>query len=322
MKSSKDLPIKGNYTGKDILSLDQFEAASVLKLFRVVEKIKKMRKKGKNLNYLSGIVAMLLFYEPSSRTFGSFSSAIKRLGGQTISYQNPFQTSSAVKGESLEDSTRTFEHQSDVIIVRHPEIGSAIRVADTATIPVINAGDGGGEHPTQTLLDLYTIYEHFGRLDNLSFVMSGDPYHSRTIKSLIAGLGLFKKNTVYILSPKALRLSTEDKKKYRENGTLIYEIESFNDMPKKSDVWYWNRIQKERFKSPKEYKKVIGKFVLTPKILREKGSKNLIILDPLPRIEEIELDVDKDPRALYLSKQMENGVYTRMALLSLIFNRL
>src|SRR5436305_6930506 len=174
---------------------------------------------------LAGNIISLLFFEPSSRTFGSFAAAVKRLGGQTIEIQDPQTVSSVSKGESFEDTIRTFEAYSDAIVLRHRIVGSAEQAARVATsIPVINAGDGNNEHPTQTLLDLYTLYEKFGRLNNLTCLLAGDPLNSRVIHSLIRGLSLFENNTVYLLSPRQLRLKRSDFYCLSERGIKIIEI--------------------------------------------------------------------------------------------------
>lgn len=310
--------IAGNFTHKHILSLDQFDTKSLDILFKTTEKIIQRINQNKPLDTLAGKIISLLFFEPSSRTFSSFSSAAKKIGAQTVEYQNMTQTSSVVKGESLEDTVHTFESYSDMVIMRHPEIGSVNRAASVSSIPVINAGDGGGEHPTQTLLDLFTIYKKFYRLDNLTGVMGGDPLHSRTIRSLAKGLSLYKKNILYFLSPKELRLSSELVTEIRSTGTKVVEIHDEKDIPATAHFWYWNRIQKERFKNKADADRAAGKFIVTLKLLQKKGNKHMIIMDPLPRVDEIAVEVDHDPRAMYFA-QMKNGWYVRMALLSLIF---
>lgn len=310
--------IKNNFSGKDILSLSQFDTSSISTLFKTTDKLIAKMKRGGNLEILKGRVITLLFFEPSSRTFGSFMAAAKRLGAETIDIQNAAQTGSFVKGETLEDAVRVFEAYSDLIILRHPEKGSAKRASDLINIPLINGGDGPGDHPTQTLYDLYTIYKRFGKLSGLKIVAAGDPLHSRTIKSLAKGLSLYGDNTLYVLSPEALRMKSSEIQVLQYAGLKIIEINNENDIPKDAHVWYWNRVQKERFSSESEYKKHLGKFILTPKLLKEKGNNHLIILDPLPRVEEIDPTVDADPRALYLSEQLKNGLHVRMAILALV----
>lgn len=312
--------INGKFKGKDILSLDQFRRIDIQLLFSTTNKMKKLVKKKGGSNLLKGKIMSAIFYEPSSRTFGSFVSAMQRLGGGFIPLQG-MTNSSVSKGESIGDTIRTFESYSDCIVMRHPQAGSLKIAADAASIPVVNAGDGGSSHPTQGLLDLFTIYDKFKKLNNLTVLASGDVLHSRTIHSLIHGLSLFPKNTVYLLSPKQLKLSRDEFTKYSKMGIKIFEIHNTKDIPKNTDVWYWNRIQKERFSNTKEAEKYTNQFILTTKLLSTYGNKNMIVMDPLPRVGEIELDVDSDPRSVYFRTQMRNGMYLRMALLSLVLGR-
>src|SRR5579859_3227755 len=182
---------------------------------------------------LAGYVISLLFFEPSSRTFGSFASAIKRLGGQTLDIQNPEAVTSVNKGESFEDTIRVFEAYSDAIVLRHRIPGAALRAAEVADfVPVVNAGDGNNEHPTQTFLDLYTLYERFGRLDHLTGLLVGDVLNSRTIHSLLRGLSLFEGNTVHLLSPRQLQLTRDDFVYFRSRGLTIIEITNEQDIPR------------------------------------------------------------------------------------------
>jgi len=264
----------------------------------------------------------LLFFEPSSRTFASFSSAVKRLGGETIEIQNPETVSSVSKGESFEDTMRTFEAYTDAIVLRHYRAGSAQVAADTADVPLINAGDGNNEHPTQTLLDLYTIYNHFGRLDNLTCLLAGDPLNSRVIHSMMRGLSLFENNRVYLLSPEQLRLKRNDLFYWGERGISIEEIDHEKDIPACCDLWYWTRIQKERFASPQEYESVMQRgFIVTPELLHARAGKHTIVMDPLPRVGTVDSAVDTDERAVYFRSQIRNGLYIRMALLALVLGR-
>src|SRR5579884_1938526 len=315
--------IAGDFKGKDIVSLDQFSANDLRILFRLVNRMKQIAVNNEPSSLLAGILVSLLFFEPSSRTFGSFAAAVKRLGGQTIEIQNPETVSSVNKGESFEDTIRTFEAYSDAIVLRHRIVGSAEQAARVATsIPVINAGDGNNEHPTQTLLDLYTLYEKFGRLDHLTGLLAGDVFNSRTLHSLMRGLSLFKNNTVYLLSPSQLRLSRADLARFSEQGLRIIEIDCEKDIPRDCHFWYWTRIQKERFASLDTYNDVVTKnFTVTPALLATYASKDMILMDPLPRVATIDPAVDDDERAVYLRSQIRNGLYTRMALLALILGK-
>jgi aspartate carbamoyltransferase len=305
------------FFGKDIISLDQFDQKSIELLFRQVKKIKKTPTK-KLLKILSGKIVSLLFFEPSTRTFSSNSAAVKRLGGQTIEYQNPLLTSSVVKGETIEDTIKMFEQYSDAIVIRHPQVGIAKKISNISDIPIINAGDGIGEHPTQALLDMFTIYEKHQHLDYLKGLLVGDLLNGRTVHSLIRGLSLFPKNTLYLLSPGKLRLSKEDFQTSEKRNIKLIEIKSFEEIPADCHFWYWTRVQKERFADKNEYEKLKHNFVLTKKLVEKKAGKNTLIMHPLPRVGEIETEVDADPRAVYLTTEARNGMYVRMALFSLI----
>ncbi|HEX7542850.1 MAG TPA: aspartate carbamoyltransferase [Patescibacteria group bacterium] len=305
------------FFGKNIISLDQFDQKSIELLFRQVIKIKKTSTK-KLLKILSGKIVALLFFEPSTRTFSSNSSAVKRLGGQTIEHQNPMHNSSVVKGETIEDTIKIIEQYSDAIVIRHPQVGTAEKAAKAASIPVINAGDGIGEHPTQALLDMFTIYEKHGHLNNIKGLVVGDLLNGRTVHSLIRGLSIFSNNTLYLLSPKQLRLSKKDLEETKKRKIKLIEIKSFEEIPADCHFWYWTRVQKERFADKHEYEKLKLRFILTKKLVEERAGKNTLIMHSLPRVGEIETAVDSDQRAVYLTIEAKNGMYVRMALFSLI----
>lgn len=311
--------INGKFKGKDIVSLDQFSVLDIKILFSLVPKMRTIALKAKPSRIIAGKMVVLLFYEPSSRTFGSFSTAVKQLGGQTVEILNPQQFSSVSKGETFEDTIRVFEAYSDAIILRHPEAGKAQKAANIANfVPIINGGDGIGEHPTQALYDLYTIYEKHKRLDNLVGLMAGDILNGRTIHSIIRGLSLFKGNVIYLLSPRELRLSKSDFDNFTKRGIKLIEIESEKNIPKNAHFWYWTRVQKERFKNLNTYERLKSSFIVTQKLLNNYGNKNMILMHPLPRITEIEKDVDNDKRAVYLTTEIRNGLYIRMALIALV----
>lgn len=315
--------INGNFKGKDIISLRQFDPHSIQKLFSVTSKMADIAKNAKHSDLLYGNIATLLFYEPSSRTFGSFSASVKQLGGQTVEIINPTNFSSVSKGETFEDTVRVFEAYCDVIVLRHPEKGAAQKAAEAAKfVPVINAGDGAGEHPTQALLDLYTIYEKFGTVENLTGVFAGDMLYGRTVKSLLRGLSIFPNNTAYLLSPKELKLSHDDFEDFQKSGVKLIEIENENEIPKDAHFWYWTRTQKERFKTAEEYEKVKNRFIATKDLLDDRGGKDTILMHPLPRVGEILTEVDEDQRAVYLRSQVRNGMYVRMALLALVLGKI
>jgi aspartate carbamoyltransferase catalytic subunit len=315
--------INGNFKGKDIVSLDQFSARDFRVLFTLAGQMKQLVVNHQPSDLLAGHMVSLLFFEPSSRTFGSFAAAVKRLGGQTLDIQSPETVSSVAKGETFEDTIRTFEAYSDAIVLRHRIAGSAKLAAEAASsIPVINAGDGNNEHPTQTLLDLYTLYEQLGRLNNLTCLIAGDPLNSRVIHSLIRGLSLFNNNTVYLLSPPQLQLSRDDFLFWSARGIKIIEITNEKDIPGDCHFWYWTRIQQERFASREAYSDAMkDRFIVTPKLLNTYANKDMILMDPLPRVGTIDPAVDADERAQYFRSQIRNGLYTRMALLALLLGK-
>lgn len=318
---NKTLVISGKFNGSDILSIDQFTTADIRNVLRTAKKLKPLRESSKSSQILSGHIISLLFYEPSTRTFSSFTAAAQQLGAGIIPIHD-IQSSSVAKGETLADTISVMESYSDAIVIRHPDEGSAQIAADIAHIPVINAGDGKGEHPTQALLDLLTIEEHAKRLTNLTGVMTGDLLNGRTTHSLIKALSLFEGNTLYLLSPKKLRLSEKHIATATSKKIKLIEIEKVEDLPHNADFWYWTRVQKERFEDVKEYEKLKHKFILTPALIRKYAGKKTIFMHPLPRVGEIDTLVDSDSRAVYLSSQMKNGVYIRMALLALVLGKI
>lgn len=316
-------PAANTLKDRDIVSFDHISRADLRLLFDLTDSMKQLAINNRPSHLLAGQIVALLFFEPSSRTFGSFAAAVKRLGGQTLEIQQPDVVASCAKGETFEDTIRTFEAYSNAIVLRHKLAGAAQLAADAACFaPIINAGDGNNEHPTQTMLDLYTLYERFGRLDNLKGLLVGDLLNSRTIHSLIRGLSLFPNNTVYLLSPSQLRLTRDDYVSFRSRGIDAIEVSNIHDIPADCDFWYWTRIQKERFASLEEYEQVAqGKFVVTPQLMHDHASKDMILMDPLPRVGTIDPAVDEDERAVYLRSQIRNGLYTRMALLALVLDK-
>jgi aspartate carbamoyltransferase catalytic subunit len=314
--------INGNFKGKDILSMEQFDPKSITKLFKLTEKMSRLAKSATPSKILGGNIATLIFYEPSTRTRGSFDAATKQLGGQTVVVENPQQFSSVSKGETLEDTIKVFEAYGDTIIIRHPEVGSAEKAAKAAKfVPIINAGDGIGEHPTQALLDLYTIWEKTGTLSGLKILCGGDIKNGRTVHSLLKALSIYPGNTAYLLSPEILKLDRVLLEELKAKGLNIVEIDKVEDIPKDCSVWYWTRVQKERFKNLEDYEKVKNRFIITPELLEKYGNDKMILMHPLPRVGEITEDVDRDPRAVYLRNQIRNGMYIRMALLTLILGK-
>lgn len=257
-----------------------------------------------------------LFYEPSTRTRFSFESAMLRLGGQVISTENAGEFSSAAKGETLEDTIRIVNHYADVIVLRHPIRGASARAARVSDIPVINAGDGAGQHPTQALIDLFTIEKELGDIDGLHIAFVGDLKNGRTVRSLIYLLGKYKHISVTLVSPKALRIGDDLKEYMNRHGVSCTEEERWDRALKTADVVYQTRIQKERFGSLKEYMKFKGEYILTLKEVA-KMKRKAIIMHPLPRIDEIAVEVDASPKAAYF-RQAKHGVAVRMALLKFL----
>lgn len=314
-------PIVNFFKGKDIVSISQFDRRSIETLFEHIHNLKKELHPKKTGAILINTLAALLFFEPSSRTFSSFSTAVKRLSGGTVEFHNADKVSSAVKGETLEDMGRVFENYADVIIMRHPEVGSVEKVAKVVEIPVINAGDGSGEHPTQALMDMFTLHEQFVKLDGIKGLIAGDLLYGRTVHSLLQGLSNYENVTIYLLAPKRLKLPSEIVRFLQSTKMTIVEIESEKNIPPDCHFWYWTRVQKERFSDQSEYELIKNKFILTPQLLKEKGNEDMVIMHPLPRVGEIDTRIDIDPRALYLTKQIENGIFTRMALIKLVLGR-
>lgn len=310
---------KNNFYGHDILSVEQFSRDDLNYLFSIAREMRKIVEKRGASDILKGKVMAALFYEPSSRTFGSFLAAMQRLGGGIIPIQG-MTYSSVAKGESLPDTVRTFECYSDVIVIRHPEVGSAKIAAEVAKVPVINAGDGTGEHPTQALLDLFTITDNFGEVAGLEVAMVGDLLNGRTIHSLAKLLTKIDKVKMIFVSPFLLKLPKEIKDYLLARKIKIYETDNLKEAVKSADVVYMTRVQKERFTNLKEYEKVKNCYIMTPKILAS-CKRKMILMHPLPRVGEISCEVDDDKRAVYLSQQMKNGLYIRMALLTAVLGK-
>ena len=254
-----------------------------------------------------------VFYEPSTRTRFSFEAAMYRLGGQVLSAENATRASSAAKGESLEDAIRVIGGYADAIVLRHAEVGSAERAASVASVPVINAGDGTGHHPTQALLDLYTIKKELGRLDHLRIGLAGDLRNGRTVRSLAVLLSRFPGNELVLISPPALRMGEDIIDSLEQAQQAAHVTDDFAGAIPGLDVLYQTRIQAERFDSPGEYERHRGVYVVTADVMRHL-SEHAIVMHPLPRVGEIDPLVDTDPRAAYF-RQARNGLWVRMAVL-------
>jgi len=308
-----------DWYGKDIISVKQFGRSDLEYVFGVAHEMRGMVERVGTFDLLKGKILANLFYEPSTRTSSSFTAAMERLGGSVIPI-NEVKYSSVSKGESLPDTIRTLECYADVIVLRHPETGSAAIAAKAARKPVINAGDGVGEHPTQALLDTFTIFEELssGSVDDMTVTMLGDLKYGRTVHSLARLLSLFKVKINYV-SPEILRMPREVMDEVGEKGTLQSEHTSLTEVLPETDVLYVTRVQKERFEDPADYEKVKGAYVIDPEIMKA-AKENMIVMHPLPRVGEISVDFDDDPRAAYF-RQMEYGLYVRMALLAMVLGK-
>ncbi|RLI19337.1 aspartate carbamoyltransferase [Candidatus Bathyarchaeota archaeon] len=277
--------------------------------------MKPLAERGSDL--LRGRVMAALFFEPSTRTRLSFEAAMQRLGGGVIGFAQP-GVSSIAKGESFEDTIRTVENYADVIVIRHPEEDSAIRAAKVAEVPVINAGSGPWEHPTQALLDLHTIREAKGRIDGLKIALLGDLLYGRTVHSLTFALANYDVK-LYLVSPPQLRMRRDVFE--RVEGRLNYvETSDLKSILPELDVLYVTRVQKERFPRPEDYEAVKDAYRIDRETLRD-AREDLIVMHPLPRVTEISTDVDETPHAWYF-RQVRHGLYVRMALLALVLGAL
>lgn len=306
----------------DVLSVEQFDTDYLEEIFSLAESIEQKLKDKKATEELAkkhfAKQVCTLFYEPSTRTRLSFETAALKLGMGVVSTENAAGFSSAAKGETLEDTINVLNnYHLSAIIIRHTDTGAAKKAASVSKVPIINAGDGAGEHPTQALLDAYSIKKHFGRLDNLRITAGGDLKYGRTIRSLCRLLALYPGNHINFVSIPELQMGDDIKELLKKSGTTFNEIDDLNQVFPQTDVVYWTRLQKERIKDADSID--YDKFTLTNDNVK-KLPEDAIILHPLPRIHEITTDVDKDPRAKYF-EQAGNGLIIRMALLDLIASK-
>lgn len=319
--SSPHLPFGENKTaewyGKDIVSVKQFKREDLEYVFGVAHEMRGMVERVGTFDLLKGKILANLFYEPSTRTSSSFTAAMERLGGSVIPI-NEVKYSSVTKGETLTDTVRTLECYADVLVLRHPETGSAAIAAKAMRKPIINAGDGAGEHPTQALLDAFTIREELKHFDGLTVTMLGDLKYGRTVHSLARLLSLFNVKLNYV-SPDILKMPKEVMDEVNEKGISQKEFSSLEKVLPETDVLYVTRVQKERFENADDYEKVKGAYVIDPAIMQAAKQK-MIVMHPLPRVTEISMDFDDDPRAAYF-RQMEYGLYVRMALLAMVLGK-
>ena len=296
---------------KDIISMNDMSKEEILEILEVAEKIEKTSEEEK-LNFLKGKIIATLFFEPSTRTKMSFESAAFRLGAQVLQLP-PLELSSVKKGESFSDTIKMVESYSDVIVVRHPNDGAARLASTTSRKPVLNAGDGSNQHPSQTLLDLYTIKDEKGTLNNLSIAFVGDLKYGRTVHSLVKALTHFNP-VIYFVAPKILQMPSYLIDDLDKNNIKYEILEDFRDCLDKIDVFYMTRIQKERFPDIEDYEKLKGVYVINKKNILGKCKEDMIILHPLPRVDEISTDLDDTKHALYF-KQAKNGIPIRQAMM-------
>ncbi|XP_010252517.1 PREDICTED: aspartate carbamoyltransferase 1, chloroplastic-like [Nelumbo nucifera] len=301
----------------DVIEAQQFDRDTLNAIFEVAREMEKIEKNSPGSQILRGYLMATLFYEPSTRTRLSFESAMKRLGGEVLTTENAREFSSAAKGETLEDTIRTVEGYSDIIVMRHFESGAARRAAATASIPIINAGDGPGQHPTQALLDVYTIQREIGKLDGIKVGLVGDLANGRTVRSLAYLLSKYQDVKIYFVAPDVVKMKDDIKDYLTSKGVEWEESTDLMEVASKCDVVYQTRIQKERFGERIDlYEEARGKYIVDLDVLGMM-QRHAIVMHPLPRLDEITVDVDMDPRAAYF-RQAKNGLYIRMALLKLL----
>jgi len=298
---------------KDLISITDYSKDEYLEIMKLAGEFEK----NPNQDLLKGKVVASLFFEPSTRTRLSFETAISRLGGKIVGFADP-QSSSSTKGETLHDTIKMVSNYADLIVMRHPLEGAARYAAEISQVPVINAGDGANQHPTQTLLDMYSILKTQGSFDNLNIFMVGDLKYGRTVHSLLMAMSQFENPIFNFIAPVELQMPDEYKIYLRENGIRYFEHREFTGIISEADIIYMTRVQKERFSDPMEYEQVKNVYILRNEMLAQTKS-NLKILHPLPRVNEIHTDVDKNEKAYYFTQAL-NGMYTREAIITHIMN--
>ncbi|MCB9422406.1 MAG: aspartate carbamoyltransferase [Ardenticatenaceae bacterium] len=308
-----------NLVGKDILAADQFNMAELELILQTARQFDTISSAGGTLDLMRNMILATLFYEPSTRTRLSFESAILRLGGSVLSVAEAKTSSSAAKGETLYDTGKMIEGYAHVAVIRHPIVGSARELADGASIPVINGGDGAGQHPSQALLDLYTIQKEKGRLEELTVTLVGDLRYGRTVHSLAPLLQHFGTRFNFV-APSELAMPAEITAGLRAKGAEVTETSDLAAVIGQTDVLYVTRIQKERFADPAQYEALKGAYVVNNALLQQ-AKPDLTIMHPLPRVDEIAKEVDAYEGAAYF-RQAANGVLVRMALLALVTGKI
>jgi len=302
---------------KNCIEAQQFDAEMLKELFVVADAMAEVKPGSPESRMLQGFNMATLFYEPSTRTRLSFEGAMGKLGGGILSTESAGEYSSAAKGETLEDTIRTVEGYADIIVLRHFSAGAARRAANAADTPVINAGDGPGQHPTQALLDTYTIYNELGRLENLKIGLVGDLANGRTVRSLASMMTNFSGVSFYFIAPDVVKMGQDIKDELDEKGIRWEESEDLLGVASEVDVLYQTRIQKERFGDRlDEYEACRGVYTVDAAVM-DAMRRDAVVMHPLPRLDEITTEVDSDPRAAYF-RQARNGLYVRMALLKVL----
>ncbi len=300
------------FVNRDIISIKDFSRQEIDYVLEMTDVVEPMAKKGSHT--LDGKIMATLFFEPSTRTRLSFESAMYRYGGECIGFAEP-KAASVEKGENLADTVRVVENYADVLVIRHPLEGAARLAAEFASVPVINAGTGAEEHPTQAMLDLYTIRKELGKVDGLDIVLAGDLRYGRTVHSLAYALSLYKDVTLNLVSPPLLKMRKEVLEEV--SGRInVHELEDLSKVISQADVIYMTRIQKERFGSLEEYEKVRGSYRLSAEDLTN-ARPEMIVMHPLPRVDEIAYNVDSTPHSKYF-KQVWYGLLVRMSLIGLV----
>ena len=299
------------FKGRDIVSIKDFTREEIDYIMKIASAMESTAKKGSDM--LHGKILATLFFEPSTRTRLSFEAAMNKLGGTTIGFAEP-KVAAIKKGENLADTIRVVENYADVLVLRHPLEGAARLAAEFSDVPVINAGSGAEEHPTQALLDLYTILKEKGTIDGLNITLMGDLRYGRTVHSLAYALSLYNVN-LFLVSPELLRMRREVSDAIKKRIKIV-EVTTVEEVLPETDVLYVTRIQEERFPDPAEYAKVRGTYKIGVATLQD-AKEDMIIMHPLPRVDEIDHEVDNTRHARYF-QQVWNGIVTRTALLALI----
>ena len=311
----QDLPGQDAFKSTDILKVAQFEPESLTYIMALASRMRDVVKARGGIDLLKFKIMTALFYEPSTRTSSSFIAAMERLGGSVIPITQGVQFSSVSKGETLADTVRTLAQYADAIVLRHPQIGAAQQAAQYSPVPILNAGDGAGEHPTQALLDLFTIADELGTLDGITVAMVGDLRFGRTVHSLTKLLLNYDVKFRFV-SPEILRMPLAITNQVRKRGADIEETYDVRDVISEVDVLYVTRVQRERFTDLSQYEEVKNYYIVDPELMQE-AKENMVVMHPLPRVGEIRETVDPDPRAAYF-RQAQNGLYIRMALLAAV----